>query len=517
MTPASAAWREVRASAGAPPASLRRAALLQITVGSAIAAFFAWRGRADLAVLLFFVVLVVAQAGLVSPSFHRRFGRVLERFGHVVGVVLSVVLLGLVALFVVLPVAVVSWLFRVDLLGPGRAAHPTTAWYGRLLRGRHPAARSFANERQPRPEAGSTWARIRAALAGVTAFALIAVIVGGLGYAVWDGASARLDALRGGTTADAGEFSWFDAPAVQDDSWFQQFSSDYGVVSQRAGYRPFVDYGMPDARTQTLNFVDGERATTEAAGEPEFEVWFIGGSTVFGIGQRDQHTIPSEVVRLAEADGLRIRARNLGVPTLIAFQEALLLAERLGEESAPDLVVMLDGYNDVNQAWSNLRLGHAEPGELLSQFTPEYRTAMSDLPGFDAPTPHEENDDDDVIVDASLDSYGRGLDLVERLGDAHDFAVVPFWQPDIVSKERTESDEELADLLGLNDDYLERAGEIGAAVRDALPEQVIDLSGALDDVEQPVMIDQVHTDEVGARVIAEAMYPAIAERLRASR
>lgn len=66
---------------------------------------------------------------------------------------------------------------------------------------------------------------------------------------------------------------------------------------------------------------DGIRPSLEVD-EPELVVWFFGGSTMFGFGQRDEHTIPSEIVRSPAADGHRIEAVNVGTPTWAIWQEA---------------------------------------------------------------------------------------------------------------------------------------------------------------------------------------------------
>lgn len=43
----------------------------------------------------------------------------------------------------------------------------------------------------------------------------------------------------------------------------------------------------------------------------------------------------------------------------------------------------------------------------------------------------------------------------------------------------------------------------------------IDISSALDAPEGPVYIDGIHTNELGARLVAEAMWPRLVDRLRA--
>jgi lysophospholipase L1-like esterase len=48
-----------------------------------------------------------------------------------------------------------------------------------------------------------------------------------------------------------------------------------------------------------------------------------------------------------------------------------------------------------------------------------------------------------------------------------------------------------------------------------LPARVTDLSGVFDEVEEPIYIDGVHTNELGARLVAEALWADLGDDLRA--
>ena len=52
----------------------------------------------------------------------------------------------------------------------------------------------------------------------------------------------------------------------------------------------------------------------------------------------------------------------------------------------------------------------------------------------------------------------------------------------------------------------EDTGSTYSRASEALSPQVIDVSDALDDVTEPVYLDGVRTNELGARLVAEAMY-----------
>ncbi|MEZ5178646.1 MAG: hypothetical protein R2746_10305 [Acidimicrobiales bacterium] len=94
--------------------------------------------------------------------------------------------------------------------------------------------------------------------------------------------------------------------------------------------------------------VDGveRRSMPAVPGAPE--VWFFGGSTLFGVGQRDEHTIPSEVARIAEREGTPVTVHDFGWSAYMAWQEVGLLRRLVEERGAPDLLVFFHGLNDFS-------------------------------------------------------------------------------------------------------------------------------------------------------------------------
>ena len=71
---------------------------------------------------------------------------------------------------------------------------------------------------------------------------------------------------------------------------------------------------MPDFQGRYVNRERrGARAHARRAGGRgrPVEIFFFGGSSMFGLFQRDEHTIPSEFARLAEADGIHAQDRQL--------------------------------------------------------------------------------------------------------------------------------------------------------------------------------------------------------------
>jgi hypothetical protein len=103
--------------------------------------------------------------------------------------------------------------------------------------------------------------------------------------------------------------------------------------------------------------------------------------------------------------------------------------------------------------------------------------------------------------------YERGVGLARRLAGSYGFRTAFFWQPFLYSKRIVSGEDELRGWLGTDADAWRAADR---SARSQLDPAVVDLSDSLNGTRKPVMYDFVHTNELGARVVARALY----ERLR---
>jgi hypothetical protein len=86
-----------------------------------------------------------------------------------------------------------------------------------------------------------------------------------------------------------------------------------------------------------------------AARDDTLDIYFFGGSTMFGFNLLDHETIPSQFVRMYKEkyrNSRSIRVFNYGTPTYYSYQELVLLSDLMSKGHRPDMVVFLDGIND---------------------------------------------------------------------------------------------------------------------------------------------------------------------------
>ena len=131
--------------------------------------------------------------------------------------------------------------------------------------------------------------------------------------------------------------------------------------------------------------------------------------------------------------------------------------------------------------------GPSSPDEDGSLFQAWWRTSLAghvwerttEVDPSALPAPAE------VLVDQITTVYGRGIALARQLASDAGVAFASFFQP-----------------AALYDSY-----PWVEEVRAALPTGTIDLADALDGPGRATYFDAVHTNEAGARLVAEAMYP----------
>jgi lysophospholipase L1-like esterase len=537
--------------------------LTRLLLPLAFAALLWWIGLDIAAVFVVVAVVVLTVIGIVSPPLSARIEHVMARFGYWVGRAIAIVLLTIVNLFVFTPIAFLMWLFRHDTLAPGVRRDASSFWHAHT--GREMPKRQFADERALWSPVGSTRAPRRpilrvATVVGVLALVLLADLAAGW---VYDEVSSETH----GTAAVADDtFDPPNEPALRNDPWAAEVLAEQEELPGKVD--PFLGYRMGTKESTYTNVIDGVRTSyqSKAPGE-KVSVWFFGGSALFGSGQRDDHTIPSEFARLAEADGIPVEVRNYGRPAVSMWQELELFQQTVASGQKPDLVVFYDGFNDL--AWQmNIELS-AEPtnvyavrgtttnagaggvdsatqetsstsssssdsGTSLSDVVDAYwdqsashhvYDALSDLfggsdkqkvqfaKGVAQDEPANTLETEQQAARNAISIQSRAADLATAVANSAGAEASFFWQPFVYTKKLLPDEQRYLTL----DTYEPARWE--PAVKEAREllkgTRFVDVGDALDSATSPVLWDFVHTNEEGARLSAEALYAHLAGQLKA--
>ncbi len=337
--------------------------------------------------------------------------------------------------------------------------------------------------------------------------------------------AARLGLHRDGTERDPRA----DLAAMGGAPWAASHFRDMQRLPQ--AYWPQVLTKPRPYASDTVHISGWQRRSYQPSVDDEAPaVWFFGGSTTFGEAQRDEHTIPSEIARIAAEAGTPIRVVNYGQRSWTAWQEALLFEQLSSGRRRPDLVVFYDGANEVFQqrqdstaGWptqynvdnvarkltgSDAGAGTGDTHFIGSSFPAAAADWYSGhsmalrvgrgVAGFAGVEPEPGRDryasdaSETEIGQRAATVYARARTFVSDTADARGIKAQLYWQP--VPRWRTEP--------------------AYVTATEAVRGGSILVPDALDD-HQDTYVDQVHTNERGARLVAERMWltlgPAVAE------
>jgi hypothetical protein len=525
-------WSPVPPRGGGRGARLR-AIVLRAVGAVAIAGFLWWRDHERAAVVLLALAATLTVAASLSPAVSAAAERVEAVIRRYAGRFLSLVFLTAVYLLVFLPLSLLLRLFAVNPLQMGRSADDQSAWRPAQKHPRRPLfKRPFAYDRIPHT-AASRGLRLRAALGLIVIIIALDLALGeALNRIQGDPAPQSPTALTGTSP-----------PAGRQEPWGKTVVPEVIAALNQKSYDPYLSFRVREFDGRYVNVTDGVRRSHQsrlALSRDAVTVWFFGGSSMFGAFQRDDHTIPSEFARLAEADGIPVRVTNYGQPAYVNWQDDLLMESLVTSKTKPDVAVFYDGFNELLAQFA--LEPHTEPSHLQARIMEERVTSgagiedksffkrawktwsetsaldrlgrsvgiMPELEQDQGPLLStfvgDQADDPEGRGRNAASIYLRGVDRAYRLARSYGFDAAFFWQPTIYTRHLVKEEEPLASAAGYDADAWRSATRVA---RSRLTAPVVDLSRVLDGLREPTMYDVVHTNEKGARLVAAALYERV--------
>jgi hypothetical protein len=296
--------------------------------------------------------------------------------------------------------------------------------------------------------------------------------------------------------------------AFRTEPWAKDLLDERDAVKSQLD--PVLGWTYVDRTGTLLTIRNGKRASYVPA-HPQLTVWFFGGSTMYGGAQRNGHTIPSMVAKLAERDGIRIRPVNFGVEGYNAYQESLEFARALTLEAAPDLVVFYDGVNEITTAVERVTVGYLDAKVPYFVAVGPERGTRGTSARTAAWTDEQRNE---RTVELAATQYRQAAATADGLARSVGVPVVRYWQPTLATTPKRPFAAPLYDRLGADDETMREGRSMYDAIRTRSGVETTDLRNALAGVDRPTFFDWEHTNELGAAIVARAMYRDLAGRLR---
>lgn len=436
--------------------------------------------------------------------FARANARVMSAVGRPIGVVLGAI--GMVPAFVILTV---TWfgqrLFRIDPLRAPTA--PSSRW---VVRTGPDGVPSHAYPDAPVHDPGR---RARGALAVAAAFLPVLLIAAGVWFVQRPDDTTteeitRPEVVDEPEAVDCDDFEGEDDvdPVMDGQPGWPALQCENGEFIQRPTFDAATVFSYQDFESTNLNETDGVRAgwTPPACDCRRLRVWWLGGSAAWGAFQRDEHTLPSQIARVAHEQGVTLDITNYALPAWVLGQESARVGQLTTTEPPPDLVIFYDGGNELTRQDFRNDVGRGDDESPTSAAEQEIAQLLLAGP-FGEPRPEPTVPSDrklppERVATAAMNRYTRDVDLARRITESVGATPVFVWQPLAPDAPASARRAEAVTTV-LRDRYHRMA----PVVERLLPDEVIDLSDSLDAVDRPVFRDLWHTNEYGARVVAEAL------------
>lgn len=496
-----------------PPADRSgRIPVVGLNIAAAILAMDRYRSvMIPMAVVLLGAAVCVVSA--YSPASTRSLQAGIERFARAVATAVTVPLLALVWFLAVL----VPWLPQ-QLLRSDPSQSPTgrsPGWIPLVGGGPEPQKMWAPDRSSLRLGRGD---RLRSAGSSALTFLILAGGLAGLTAAFThlpfgnpdDAAGQRPDTHEPLTPMES-----VVGKEMESQDWWPELIVAMSELNDNASITQFTGVEFSDMESPYLNIVDGRRITwrpgTDGCGTP-VKVWMFGGSTLFGVGMRDEHTLASALAKAASRSGLNLQIENFGVPGDVAWQENRRMVAALSHsQERPELVVFYDGFNDLQYTDGMSYSDRGAPGDFIGPLDRLQMPALEELKSIDngdrlvvevPPVTGSEPRADDLIVAAAAGQYSAAHDEATRLLSTYDIPMLRFHQPSQRTRAMVVDGEMRVD---------ERNRKLGRGFLATLPSDVVDLSHVFDDVPGPVYNDAVHTAESSNDLVAASMLDALIE------
>jgi len=341
------------------------------------------------------------------------------------------------------------------------------------------------------------------------------------------------------------------ADAYRGADWSEPYFDEWHRAV-RLAWKPYVGWGQLPYRGEYVTL--DERGLRPTPGEREagpgaVRILCFGGSTMMGMGARDEATIPAVLARRLAELGHPVAVTNLGQLGHNSTQEAIALTQLLKDGAAVDIAVFYDGINEMMcaeqtgaadgifyQASRRAEFNLLHPdrrGDLfaaaLIAVLPRTVRRLRTLTGLPLLGPLPSGRVDLAAIDIAalaqrvVAAYAANVRLVRPLAGAYGFRPLFFWQPVVTTKRVKTADEQSFEAEFTDDVAVRR--RLYAAIIEARRQHpdlaaaadAIDLSRLFDECADPVYIDLYHLSEPGNAAVAEAMLPAVAAAVAAVR
>jgi len=326
--------------------------------------------------------------------------------------------------------------------------------------------------------------------------------------------------------------------------WGPEYFYEYWTALRNVAWHDYV-YGRCCPYSGKYINIDksGLRRTWQPDIEEDskaLEIFFFGGSVGWGMGARDEHTIPSALSKLLnQSSSTRVNVTNFSENGHCSTQEMLTLILALRQNKIPDIVIFLHGVNDCVSAFhqglagvpTNRRNREIEFNLLHPQMRAKmfktilpivFRRTLRFIDRIiDSVTlipkkslGSETLESENLVAEVST-VFIDVLTTIQLLGEKKNFKSLFFWTPTIYSKNNlTDYEKKERNISAKYREFFDAVNTKVACKLNSTPNiEYYDLLHLFDNCEEGIFLDFAHISEQGNLIMAEEMQPIVKEAL----
>ena len=305
--------------------------------------------------------------------------------------------------------------------------------------------------------------------------------------------------------------------------YWREFNNAWGTR-----FEPYYHWRRNFFNGKYINIANnGTRASTLPKNtNTQANIFIFGGSTTWGTGAIDKHTIPSFLQQKINQSGLDFRVTNYGESGFVSTQELNLLLQQLAHGNIPDTVIFYDGVNDgyagvyspaIPRDVQNLRIKYKREKKeniLLKIYNfSNYKKLINYL---------IKNKKWDTKVSSKIKKNSRStikfyeehIRQVKALGKEYGFKTFFFWQPNLFSSkgEKVLPYEEVilqeySATLKASQQQVYKIAKSNFLNRES--ENIFFLGDVFSKNNKPIFIDWSHLGPDGNKIIATKIFNSI--------
>lgn len=310
----------------------------------------------------------------------------------------------------------------------------------------------------------------------------------------------------------------------QKELWYQDYKNDAAKIFFDSQWEPYTYWRAKKMVSPHINVLSsGARLSWKPEKtDNELNIYMFGGSTAWGWGARDEHTIPSYLAKELNLNAsVSTNITNFGQLGYVNSQEVISLIRRLGNNNIPDAVIFYDGLNDVFSSYQSgtdglpqnelnrknqkaARYKLLSRSALYSKLTQRKKDNGICLPQYElSDTATKE------LFENIARRYFQNIRMINALGREFGFSTFCFWQPTLFTKlHRTTYEENLFESHKFWYEFYKGVQHAIEKYPDK-PPFFSNLSNIFDDKKATIYIDPLHVSEEGNKIISQKIQKII--------